>query len=292
MHEAMYYEKTTGGVRCLLCPHRCRIPEGKNGLCGVRRAEGGSLYTLNYGKLSAIHVDPIEKKPLACWRPGSMIFSVGSFGCNMACPFCQNHEISKGRPRTSYHTPDGIVATIRGLDLDSIAYTYNEPTVYYEWMLDTARAAKQAGIANVMVTNGLICSEPLQEILPLMDAFNIDLKTWSDGLYRKLGGTTVEDVLQTIGTAAAASHVEVTLLIVPGFYYDPAKGPRDQQPALEAIEGLLERLRQAAPDVVLHITRYFPCYHMEEPATDVGYMLQVQETARKYFDTVLLGNVR
>ena len=197
-------------VHCTLCPHHCKLKDGQTGRCGVRKAFGDKLYSLNYGRISAMHIDPIEKKPIIGWMPGSRILSFGSFGCNFHCGFCQNYEISLHVPYTTEMQPEEIVQWALDNGLPSIAYTYNEPTIFYEMMYDTAILAKGKGLKNVMVTNGFIEEEPLELILDYMDAMNIDLKTYSDEIYRRLGGRSVGHILGTIEKASQRCHVAVS----------------------------------------------------------------------------------
>jgi pyruvate formate lyase activating enzyme len=257
------------------------ILENKVGRCKVRQNVDGKLYSLNYNQISSIQVDPIEKKPIMKWMPGSKILSIGSYGCNFHCGFCQNHSISLEMPETIQISPEEIVGKALSLGLPSIAYTYNEPTVFYEMMLETAQLAHEKGIKNVIVTNGFIHQEPLREILPFIDAMNIDLKANDDDAYSKLGGKTVENVIETIKLASRYCHVEVTILIVPQMNDDPNQ-----------FEQLLIRLHKAAPNIVLHLSRYFPRYQYDEPATDIKLMLEFKEIAQRYFNDVYLGNVR
>ncbi|PKM51816.1 MAG: AmmeMemoRadiSam system radical SAM enzyme [Firmicutes bacterium HGW-Firmicutes-7] len=281
MREALYYTTTNNGVECKLCPHNCTIQENKVGRCKVRQNIKGKLYSLNYNQVSTIQVDPIEKKPIMNWMSGSEIFSVGSYGCNFHCGFCQNHSISLALPDTIHISPEEIVAQALSLGLPSIAYTYNEPTVFYEMMLETAKLANEKGLKNVIVTNGFINQAPLMEILPYIDAMNIDLKAYDDPSYHNLGGKTVEDVLETIKLASKYCHVEVTMLIVPTINDDPKK-----------FEELLCKLKKEAPNIVIHLSRYFPRYQYDEPATEIMLMIEFKDIAEKYFKYVYLGNVR
>ena len=198
----MYYEKQNGRVQCLLCPHLCNIPEGKRGLCCVRQNTGGILMTLNYGQITGMHADPVEKKPLMHFMPGTFTFSVGSFGCNLACPFCQNYSIAKGDPKSVYYSPVEIVAAAQNENLPSISYTYSEPAMFYEFMLDTARLAREKGLKNIMVTNGYINPAPLKELLPALDAMNIDLKSFDDTIYRNILKGSLQPVMDTIKAAS------------------------------------------------------------------------------------------
>lgn len=277
----MFYKRMDNYIICELCPHNCKINEGKLGRCKVRKNISGKLYSLNYGKISANNIDPIEKKPIYHWMPGTQIYSIGSFGCNFYCSFCQNYSISAKNPRTIDLLPKEIVDHVILLGLPSIAYTYNEPTVFYEMMLETSISAYENNIKNVIVTNGFINKEPLLKILPYIDAMNIDLKTYDDAVYKNLGGKTVNNILSTIEIASKSCHVEVTMLIVPKL--------NDNK---EKFEQLIIKLKKTAPKIILHLTRYFPMYKYDEPATNINLMLEFKEIANKYFDLVYLGNVR
>ncbi len=284
MQEAMYYEKLSSKkVHCRLCPHHCMISDGQIGLCRVRKNIQGKLYTLNYGHLSGIAIDPIEKKPLNRFMPGSHILSVGSYGCNMKCLFCQNADIAREFKITNQYTePRDVIQSALDHELPSIAYTYNEPTVYYEWMIATARLSKEKGLKNVMVSNGFIEKEPFEVLAPFIDAMNIDVKTYDDTKYQSICGGRLEPVLETIERALNHKiHVELTSLIVPGL--------NDE---LEKLDVLFKQLYERIGDLDIHISRYFPRYHYDEPATNIQLMLEIKERARKYFTQVYLGNVR
>lgn len=280
MKEAMFYKKCKGYVICELCPHNCTIRDGNTGLCRVRKNIGGTLYTLNYGQLSAIHVDPIEKKPLRDFMQGTKTFSIGSYGCNFHCKFCQNYSIAMEIPRTIEVLPDDIIKTALDRKLPSISYTYNEPTIYYEYMYDTAVKAKENYLNNIMVSNGYINEKPLRALLPFIDAMNIDLKTYDNGVYKDICGGDVESVLNTIEISAKHCHVEVTMLIVPTV-----------NDSVEDMKKLFEKLSFKSPNIVVHLSRYFPNYKMYEEPTDVNLLFALQKEALKYFDKVYLGNV-
>lgn len=277
----MFYKKVDEAIICNLCPHNCTIKEGQTGRCRVRENINGKLCSSNYNLISSIQIDPIEKKPIVNWMPGTEILSIGSYGCNFHCSFCQNHSISLSTPETIQLTAEDIVNQALSFNVPSIAYTYNEPTVFYEMMLETAELAHKKGLKNVIVTNGFINKEPLLKILPYIDAMNIDLKTYSDENYKKLGGKSVSDILETIKIASQHCHVEVTILLVPKITDD-----------IEAFERLMNKLKILAPNIVLHLSRYFPRYHYEEPATPIVLMQEFREIAIKYFKHVYLGNVR
>lgn len=280
MKEALYYEKQNARVHCLLCPHGCDIPEGKTGLCCVRQNLGGRLYTLNYGKISAVHTDPVEKKPLAFFMPGTYTFSIGSFGCNLGCPFCQNYTISKGKPQTIDFTPEEVVEAAMREGLPSVSYTYSEPSMFYEFMLETARLAKDKGLKNIMVTNGYINRDPLNDLLGVIDAMNIDLKSFDDTIYRNELKGSLQPVLDTIAAAHEKCHVEVTMLIVPKISDD-----------MEGITKAAQTIAAMDENIPLHISRYFPRYKYSEPATDSVTMHKAYEVCKRYLKNVLLGNI-
>ncbi len=221
MQQALFWEKTDNKkVQCLLCPQKCVIAAGRKGFCRVRENRDGTLYTINYGQCSAYGMDPIEKKPLYHFYPGSYIFSVGTFGCNLRCGFCQNWNIAHGDPETVTILPQRLVeiaaAEHEGYQSVGIAYTYSEPLMWYEFVYDTAGIARQAGLKNVLVTNGFINPEPLAKILPLIDAMNIDVKGFSDSYYNETCTGELHPVLRTVETASKYCHVEITTLLVTG----------------------------------------------------------------------------
>lgn len=272
-------------VICQVCMHHCQLEEGKSGICRARKNEGGSIVCSNYGQVTSLALDPIEKKPLRMFRPGTMILSAGSYGCNLRCPFCQNHEISMAGEtdsETLYLSPQDLAdkaAECRSIGNIGIAYTYNEPLVGYEYVRDTSELIKEAGMVNVLVTNGSASLPVLEEILPYIDAMNIDLKGFSQEYYRKLGGD-LETVKNFIERSAQTCHVELTTLIVPG--------ESDSTREMEAEAGWIASLNAEIP---LHVTRFFPQYHMKDrPATDVERVYELADTARKYLKHVFVGN--
>ena len=271
---------------CPVCPHHCRLREGAFGRCGARKNEGGTVVGTNYGKLPALALDPIEKKPLAFFHPGSFVLSVGSFGCNLSCPFCQNYGIAAAREaeagRLYRVTPEELCALAEGQRSRGnigVAYTYNEALVGYEFVRDTAKLVHKAGMLNVLVTNGTAELPILEEILPYIDAMNIDLKGFTPEIYRYLGGD-LETVKRFIARAAKDCHVELTTLIVPGMNDDPGEMRREAA----WIAGV-------DPMIPLHITRYFPRYKMRRPPTDIESMRRLETVAREYLTRVRLGNV-
>lgn len=269
---------------CPVCPRHCALEEDQTGFCRARRAKGGKVKSISYGLLTSMALDPIEKKPLARFLPGAMILSVGSFGCNMRCPFCQNHDISQAG--TSGHltecSPEGLVKKARELRAAGnagIAYTYNEPLIGYEYVRDTARLARQHGLVNVLVTNGYVCAEPLDELFPLIDAWNIDLKCFTAGGYESLGGN-LGDVMTTIEKVAhSGAHLEVTTLVVPGL----SDGKADMEREAAWLASLSDK-------ITLHVTRSFPQWKSQTPPPAVEEVHALAQTARGHLSFVCTGN--
>ena len=282
MHEALYYQLHEQGIACQLCPKSCTIGEGESGFCRVRQHRSGKLYTANYAACTSFGLDPIEKKPLYHFYPGSAILSIGTWGCNLACQFCQNWQIAQADPPTSELPPAKAVVAARqaGSRNIGIAYTYSEPTVWYEYILDTARLTHEAGLKNILVTNGFINQEPLEELLPHIDAMNIDVKAFTNDFYRHVCAGTLDAVKRTVEVAATQCHVEITTLLVPGLNDDPQE--------IEALAKWLGGIRRTIP---LHFSRYFPQYKMDAPPTSIHTMERAYHTARHYVDYVYLGNV-
>lgn len=271
---------------CPVCPHHCRISEGAYGRCGARKNAEGRVVCASYGKVTALALDPIEKKPLAFFHPGSRILSVGSFGCNMSCPFCQNYEISRGREADFPQVYEILPEQLCRLALEErargnigAAFTYNEALTGYEYVRDAAKLVHEEGMRNVLVTNGMAELPVLEELLPYIDAMNIDVKGFRPEIYRRLGGN-LETVKAFIVRAASACHVELTSLIVPGLNDDP-----------EDMRRQAEWIAEISPEIPLHITRYFPRYKMREPATDVSLMKRLKTVAEKSLRRVCLGNI-
>ncbi len=281
MKEALFYSKADNlDVKCHLCPHQCLIKQGHKGLCGVRENREGILYTLNYGKLSAIHIDPIEKKPLHHFMSGTNTLSVGSYGCNLNCQYCQNYSISKKCPYTLYKSPEEVVTMAIDNHLPSISFTYNEPTIFYEAVLDTAKLAKKAGLKTIMVTNGFITNEAFEYLLPYIDAVNIDLKTFNQQTYKKFCYGDLEPVKETIRIAYKHAHVEVTTLIVT-----------DMNDNEEELTRLFHWLSTIDKKLVLHLSKYYPNYNYHAPQTDTQFIYRMAEKAKQYLDYVYVGNV-
>ena len=280
MHEAMYAEKMENGLaQCRLCPHHCVRKEGKPGLCGARMNHGGRFVSLSYGRVTSMGMDPVEKKPLRRFMPGTLTLSAGSFGCNLACPYCQNHAIAHGQPDSQYVPPQEMARLAQKQDVPSLSFTYNEPLVGYEWVYDAARCAREDGIKVILVTNGYVEGEPLAKLLPYVDAMNIDLKAFRDEAYRTVCGGSLAPVRRTIVEAAKACHVEVTCLLVTGMHTE------------EEMAAMFDWLAGIDPDMPLHLSRYFPRHQYQEPPTDIAWMERMGKLAREKLSYVYLGNV-
>ncbi|HOO72124.1 MAG TPA: AmmeMemoRadiSam system radical SAM enzyme [Spirochaetota bacterium] len=283
-YTAQFYEAATDNrLRCHLCPHNCLIADGKSGICGARKNSGGVLYAETYGMITAIAMDPIEKKPLYHYYPGSRILSIGSRGCNLRCPFCQNWHISQDdRASTSYYSPEDIVTLALKNDSIGVAYTYNEPVIWAEYVIDTSRMARAKGLRNVMVSNGYINPAPLDDLLGVVDAFNIDLKSFNDETYKKALKGRLANVRESIERIfAAGRHLEVTTLIVTGM--------NDSLAEMEQIYKFIASIDRKIP---WHISRYYPNYKYHKDATDTDFLFKVYEEASKLLDYVYTGNVQ
>ena len=262
MKEAMLWSARDGEVLCVLCAHRCVIEDGKRGLCGVRLNGEGTLYTLNYGKIVSRAVDPIEKKPLYNFLPGTLSYSIAAAGCNFFCDFCQNWQISQtthdgGAIDGEDVTPADVVAAAQAHKCASIAYTYTEPTVFFEFAYDTAGLARRAGLKNIFVTNGYQTPEAIDKMAGLVDAANVDLKSFSDDFYRKRCGARLAPVLKAISLMHAKGiFVEITTLVIPG--------ENDGREELTRLAGFIASL---SPDIPWHVSRFHPDYRQH----DVGW---------------------
>ena len=275
MKEAMFYESTSeNGVRCNLCNHRCKIKEGRRGICGVRKNRGGKLYSFVYGKIIAEHIDPIEKKPLFNFLPGSRAFSIGTVGCNYHCKHCQNSDISQyphehgGEVIGQDRNPDQIVTAAKAADCETIAYTYTEPTIFYEFAYDTAVLARKEGIKNVFVSNGYMSSEAARQIAPYLDAINIDLKAFTDKFYKEVCGARLNPVLETILLMKELDvWVEVTTLIIPGL--------NDGEQELRDIARFV---KSVGPEIPWHVSQFYPAYKLlDRPLTPVATLRRARE---------------
>ena len=287
MTEAKYYTATQDGVQCLLCPHHCRIREGGRGICRSRECRGGRLYALSYGMPCALAVDPVEKKPLNRFMPGTYCLSLSCTGCNLSCRWCQNSDISQVAPEDVDSTslsPEAVVEMCLRRSLPSIAYTYTEPFTWWEYMYDIAVLAHNKGLKNILVSAGYVEKEPLREILPYLDAANIDIKAMDDDIYRKYCGASLAPVLENILVMHKAGvHIEITNLLVTGLN--------------DTDEHIGKLCRWMADnhlqDVPLHFSRYFPRYKMKEPGpTPAMTLFRARETAHSHgIRDVHLGNI-
>ncbi|MDP6380029.1 MAG: AmmeMemoRadiSam system radical SAM enzyme [Phycisphaerae bacterium] len=256
-HKAMLWETAPEGkAQCFLCAHRCLIADGNRGLCHVRLNRGGELYTLVYGPLVAMNIDPIEKKPLFHFQPGTVSLSVATAGCNFRCGFCQNWQISQaarqGNIDGRFVAPEELVKTAKAKECASISYTYTEPTIFFEYAYDTARLAHDSGLKNVFVTNGYQTPETIEKMAGMIDAANVDLKSFSNDFYRKQCKARLEPVLEAIRLMHAAGiFIEVTTLVVPG--------QNDDEEQLRGIAGFIAGICE---DIPWHISRFHPDYEM------------------------------
>lgn len=289
LKEAMYYEKLeNNNVMCRLCPHECIISPGKFGICRVRNNIEGTLYTHNYGKISSLAMDPVEKKPLYHFFPGKYILSLGTVGCNFRCSFCQNHNIAqrgafkKGEEDSFYEANEGYLLSLCRQEEDciGIAYTYNEPSIWYEYVLDTAKHIKANDLKNVLVTNGYINDNALSELLPYIDAMNIDLKGFTEEYYRGVCGGSLEYVKSNIETAILKCHVEITTLIVPG--------RNDSEKEMDKLSKWISSIK---PSIPLHLSRYFPRYRMKEEPTTAKVLNALKKVADNNLEYVYIGNL-
>ena len=279
---------------CDVCFRHCKIEENSTGFCGARTCSDGNIIAANYGKLTSIVLDPIEKKPLKMFRPGSKVLSIGSYGCNLRCPFCQNSSISwsqkafEYKDKADYYSPEEIVhaaSDLRSRGNIGIAFTYNEPLVGYEFVRDTAKLSKQAGMENVLVTNGTATLKVLNEIAPYIDAMNIDLKAFTSSFYKNFLDGNFQMVKAFIEGAVQSCHVELTTLIIPG-----ENDSEDEMRELSAWVAKLEN--QYQKKIPLHITRFFPTFKLtDREPTPVDTILRLVEIAKEQLEFVFPGNV-
>ncbi len=289
--RARYWEPLAGGsVRCTLCDHRCRLRPGEAGICAVRRNEGGRLVAAGYGRVAAAGLDPVEKKPLFHFYPGSYVYTLGSLGCNMGCLFCQNWDLSQPRAGAAVATraldPASAVAEARraareaGVALVGLAFSYNEPLIDYEYLWDAAGPAHRAGLRVVVKTNGFLAETPFRAILPRIDAMNIDLKAFTDGFYRTVARARLQAVLRSIAAAVEAGvHVELSVLLIPGL--------NDSEREVRALARWVAGLDRRLP---VHLARYFPAYRLSLPPTPLETLRRAAGVAAEVLDHVYLNN--
>jgi pyruvate formate lyase activating enzyme len=282
--QALYFTKLNNNkVQCTLCPHNCIIAENNSGICGVRTNKQGILYSEIYGLCSSCALDPIEKKPLYEFYPKTKILSLGTKSCNFSCLFCQNWEIAQEYKNIVLKeiSPKQAVELAIKYNSVGIAYTYNEPTIWYEYVLDTSKLAQKNNLKNILVTNGYINQEPLKQLLPYIDAMNIDIKSMSEDFYKKYCNATLEPVLQTAKLAKQSTHIEITNLIIPTL--------NDKKQDFEQL-GLWIK-ENLGKDTPLHISRYFPCYKLEISPTPIETLNMARDILLNYIDKVFIGNV-
>jgi pyruvate formate lyase activating enzyme len=272
-------------LECLLCPHSCLIAAGKTGICGIRKNTGKKIELTTYGVISGLALDPVEKKPLYHYFPGTSILSIGSYGCNMKCDFCQNYHISQDVSGISAWraTPDEIADKVKNASRNiGIAFTYNEPVIWFEYVIDVSRRVKEIGFHTVMVSNGFVAEDPLKEYMGLIDAFNIDLKAFNDEFYRKITGATIAPVKRALRRiASGGNHLEITTLLIPGLNDSES----EMKELVKWISGELGR------DVPFHISRYYPMHKRNDNATPYSTVLKFYEIASEYLSYVYMGNI-
>ena len=274
-------------IECLLCPHKCILAEGKVGKCGARSNSGGTIISDTYGVISALALDPVEKKPLYHFYPGKNILSVGSYGCNLKCDFCQNHNISQSTFKKDNSnqilTPKKLIEKAKEISNNiGIAFTYNEPVIWFEYMKECAELAKSEGLKTVMISAGYVSEGPLEEIIGFIDAFNIDLKSFSNETYSKITGAGIEPVKKSLKMiSAAGKHLEITSLIIP-----EVNDSEDEM--RQETEWIVNELGKNIP---LHLSRYFPMFKRDNPPTLIDVMMRLFEIASNQLDFVYIGNL-
>ena len=271
-------------LECLLCPHFCKLAVGKTGICGVRKNTGNKIELITYGVISGCCLDPVEKKPLYHFYPGFNILSIGSYGCNMHCDFCQNYHISQNVPSVppDLVKPEKIVKdALSAVNNIGIAFTYNEPVIWFEYMRDVAQEAKKEGLKTVMVSNGFVNKDPLEAIIGFIDAFNIDLKAFNNNFYKRLTGAELEPVMNGLKQIARSGrHLEITTLIIPG----QNDGEMEMEMQSEWIANELGK------DVPLHLSKYFPMFKREDRSTPQESLERLFQIASGKLNHVYMGN--
>ncbi len=284
LKEVMFYHRSGDITHCQVCPQKCRIKPGGIGFCKVRENMDGTLYATNYGDCAAIALDPIEKKPLYHYYPGSSVLSIGARGCNLHCGFCQNWHLAHGNEKGHEKRAEDIVALAQkyaGQNCIGIAYTYSEPLMWYEFVYDTVIIAREKGLKNVLVSNGFINEAPLKAILPYIDGMNIDVKAFTNEFYKKYCKGQLDNVMKTVESVYGKCHLEITTLVIPGL-----------NDSIDEILELAEWIGGLDRDIPLHLSRYFPNYNMNKPATPMDTLTKAQEAALSCLNYVYLGNVR
>jgi pyruvate formate lyase activating enzyme len=281
MKEAIFYEALEDKkTRCNLCFHHCTLKPGETGICLGRKNVEGKLIAINYGWTTSLGMDPIEKKPLYHFFPGNEILSIAPNGCNLRCPFCQNAEISQHKIPTREITPQDLVELCGEYSSIGVAYTYSEPLIWYEFLMDAGTALKKAGYLNILVTNGIIEEEPLEKLLPLVDAMNIDLKSIRGEFYRNVVKGDLKSVLRTIAMAHRSCHIELTNLLITGV--------NDSD---EDIQDLIDWVHDLDPQIPLHFSRYFPHYKMHNAPTPQERLEYAYAKAKEKLHYVYVGNI-
>jgi len=285
--EAMLWKPLTGNkVQCNLCAHQCTISEGKRGICRIRENQGGKLYTLIYNSVSSINADPIEKKPLFHFYPGSMALSLGTVSCNFRCKHCQNYGIAfanVGEVPTQEITPEKSIELAKQYGCQGISWTYNEPTIWFEYTYDSAKLAKKAGLYTVYVTNGFMTGAALDKIAPYLDAANVDVKAFNPEHYQRINGAKLEPVLKTCESMKKKKiHLEITYLVIPGHNDRP-----------EELRRFAEWVAGIGADTPVHFSRFYPCHQMTDvPPTPVETLEEAHRIAKKCgIEYVYTGNV-
>ena len=280
-HPAAHWRPAPGGkTQCLLCPFNCILAEGQTGPCAGKKNVGGRLIAVNYGLTTSLNMDPMEKKPLYHFLPGSMILSVGPNGCNLGCDFCQNYQISQDQASVSYIPPEDLASIAASQGAAGVAYTYSEPLIWYEYVMDAARAVRARGMANVLVSNGYVNPGPLEELLPWIDAMNLDIKSMDPVFYKKICKSALPPVLETARMAAKKIHLEVTNLVIPGLNDDD-----------EMFEKLADFLAELDPRIPLHFSRYHPAYKRSTPPTPAETLERAAQIAARRLKYVFVGNI-
>ena len=270
-------------IKCKVCPHSCVIKEGNVGRCKVREVKDGVLYASNYGEISALSLDPIEKKPLFHYKPGTNILSLGSYGCNFTCGFCQNYDIAQFKPQTKFISVEEIISKAKDYKEQNsigLAFTYNEPLMFYEYVLDVSKRCKEEDLDVVVVTNGFINKAPLEKLLPYVDAMNIDLKSFSDDFYKSECSGRVEDVKSTIEIASKYCNVEVTTLLIS-----------DHNDTEKEVRNIAKFISDINKNIPLHLSRYYPTYKFKDQATNIDKIKSLSDIAKEYLNYVYIGNV-